>query len=294
MENRTRGFLLILFASLCLSTLPAVVRFGLDRGATPLQLLTPRMVIGAALLWLWLGTTRPHRVRIDRAGLQACAVAGIINAVTLLLFYLGLRRVGASVAILVFSTYPALLLLLLHLRGESVTRRDLLRLALALAGVALVAEPGASAVDPLGIAFIVISAGLYAVYMLIIHERLVSYPASTSALWIVTFLALGAVLLRPLAEPAPPLDLIGWGVVLWSGIIGTAIARVATVGGVRLLGGGQTALLLPAETVMTLAWAALLLGERISAQQTAGAALVLTSVLLATVFRRRPLPPLAP
>jgi len=255
MENRTRGFLLILFASLCLSTLP--------------ELLTPRMVIGAALLWLWIGTTRPQRVRIDRAGLQACAVAGIINAVTLLLFYLGLRRVGASVAILVFSTYPALLLLLLHLRGESVTRRDLLRLALALAGIALVAEPGAGAVD------------------------LVSYPASTSALWIVTFLALGAVLMRPLAEPAPPLDFIGWGVVLWSGIIGTAVARVATVAGVRLLGGGQTALLLPAETVMTLVWAALLLGERISAQQTVGAALVLTSVLLATVFRRRPLSPLA-
>jgi drug/metabolite transporter (DMT)-like permease len=63
---------------------------------------------------------------------------------------------------------------------------------------------------------------------------------------------------------------------------------VAVVEGVRLLGGGQTALLMPAETVMTLAWAALLLGERISAQQTVGAGLVLTSVLLATVLRRRP------
>jgi drug/metabolite transporter (DMT)-like permease len=287
-ENRTRGLLLVLFASLCLSTLPSVVRFGLQHGAAPLQLLAPRMVLGATLLWLWLGMTRPHRLRIDRRGLWTCAVAGGLNAVNLLFFYLGLRRVGASVAILVFSTYPALLLLLLHLRGEAVNRRDLLRLALALVGIALVADPGGT-VDPVGVAYIVACAALYAVYMLIIHERLVLYAASTSALWIVTWLALGALLMRPLAAPAPPLDAVGWGVVLWSGVVGTAVARVATVEGIRLLGGGQTALLLPVETVMTLLWAALLLGERIDAQQMLGATLVLASVLLATVFRRRPL-----
>ncbi len=288
MEDRSRGFFLVLFAALCLSTLPAVVRFGLQHGADLLQLLAPRMILGAALLWLWLGISRPYRMRIDVRGLRTCALAGGINAVALLLFYLGLRRVGASVAILVFSIYPAVLLLLLHLRGESVTRRDLLRLGLALAGITLVADPGGS-VDPLGVVFIVGCAVFYAVYTLIVHERLGAYPASTAALWIVTFLALGTLLMRPLAAPAAPLDLTGWGVVLWSGIVGTALSRVATVEGIRLLGGAQTALLMPVETVLAVGWAALLLGERISGRQSLGAALVLSSVLLATVFRRRPL-----
>lgn len=287
-EDRTRGFLLILFASVCLSTVPIVVRYGLQHGAAPLQLLPPRMLLGGALLWLWLGLTRPHRLRIDRGGLLICAAAGALNAVNLVLFYLGVRRVGASVAILVFSTYPALLLLMLHLRGEAVTRRDLLRLALAMSGIALVADPGGS-VDPLGVLYMVLCAAFYAVYMLVVHERLVLYPAATSAVWIVTFLALASLAMRPLAMPAPPLDAVGWGVVLWSGIVGTASTRVAIVEGIRLIGSGQTALLLPVETVLTLAWAALLLGERIDAQQMMGAGLVLTSVLLATVFRRRPL-----
>jgi drug/metabolite transporter (DMT)-like permease len=285
-EDRSRGLLLVLFASLCLSTLPTVVRFGLQHGADPLQLLAPRMILGAALLWLWLGIARPHRMRIDRRGLSTCALAGGINAFALLLFYLGLRRVGASVAILVFSIYPAVLLLLLHLRGESVTRRDVLRIGLALAGITLVADPGGS-VDPLGVVFIVGCAVFYAVYMLIVHERLVAYPASTSSLWIITFLALGALLMRPLTAPGVPLDLTGWGVVLWSGIVGTALSRVATVEGIRLLGGAQTALLMPVETVLAVGWAALLLGERVSGRQALGAALVLSSVLLATVFRRR-------
>ncbi len=288
MEDRSRGFFLVLFAALCLSTLPTVVRFGLQHGADPLQLLAPRMTLGAALLWLWLGIARPHRIRIDVRGLRTCSLAGGVNGVALLLFYLGLRRVGASVAILVFSIYPAVLLLLLHLRGESVTRRDLLRLGLALAGITLVADPGGS-VDPLGVVFIVGCAAFYAVYTLIVHERLGAYPASTSALWIITFLALGTLFMRPLAASAAPLDLTGWGVVLWSGIVGTALSRVATVEGIRLLGGAQTALLMPIETVLAVGWAALFLGERVSGRQALGAALVLSSVLLATVFRRRPL-----
>jgi len=287
-NDRTRGLWFVMFASLCLSTLPSVVRFGLQHGAMPLQLLAPRMVLGSALLWLWLGMTRPHRVRIDRRGLYYSAVAGAVNAVSLLFFYLGVRRVGASVAILVFATYPALLLLMLHLRGEAVTRRDVLRLALALAGITLVADPG-GAVDPLGVAYVVGCAALYATYMLIVHARLVRYPASTSALWIVTFLAVGTVAMRPLAAPAAPLDATGWAVVVWTGVVGTAVARVAVIEGVRLIGSGQTALLLPVETVMTLVWAAIFLGERIDGRQTAGAALIMTSVLFATILRPRPL-----
>ena len=286
MEDRTRGFLWAVFASVCLSTVPAVVKIGLTDGADPLQLLVPRMVLGAALLWLWIGVTRPQRLRIEPRGLRYCALAGGVNAVNLLLFYLGLRRVGASVAILIFSIYPALLLLLLHLRGESVNRRDLLRLALALGGIYLVAEAGGAA-DPIGVAYMLACAALYAVYMLVIHTRLVSYPASTTSLWIVTFLTCGVLAMRPWVTAPGPLGPTGWGVVIWSAVVGITIARVATMEGVRLIGGAESALLLPVETVLSVAWAALILGERISASQTAGAALILTSVLLATALRRR-------
>jgi len=286
-EDSSRGFILVLFAALCLSTVPTVLRVGLETGADPLRLLAPRMVLGAALLWLWVGVTRPASLRIDRAGLRYCALAGAVNAVNLLMFYLGLRRVGASVAILVFSVYPALLLLLLHLRGESANRRDMLRLVLALSGIALVADFGGS-VDPLGVALIFGCAVLYAFYMLIIHERLVRYRASTSALWIVTFLAAGCLLMLPLAGPGRALDATGWAVVVWSGVVGTTVARVATIAGVRLIGGAQTALLLPVEVVLSVALAALFLGERINGVQATGATLVLASVLLATVVRRRP------
>jgi drug/metabolite transporter (DMT)-like permease len=233
-------------------------------------------------------TTRPHRIRIDRRGLFNSVLAGLFNTLALLCFYLGLRRIDASVAILVFTIYPAILLTMLHLRGESVTRRDVLRLVLALSGVVLVADPGGSA-DILGVVLVLGTAFMYASYIFVLHTRLVSYPTSSTTLWIITTLGVATPLLLPLFPSERSLDLDGWGVVVWSAVIGTVIARLAIIEGIRLVGGGQTALLLPVETVASIAMAALFLGERISLMQTAGAVLVLTSVMLATVFRRQPL-----
>lgn len=288
MGTQARGTLLVLLAAVLLSTLPTVVKVGLAE-APALSLLAPRLLLGAALLWVWLAATRPHRLRIDSQGRWDTALAGGLNGLSLTFFYLGMQYTGASIVILVFTCYPALLLLWLRLRGEAVTRLDIVRLLLALAGIWLVASPGGGA-DPRGVLFGLASAFVYSLYILVIHTRLVSYPATTQAVWVVTFLALAVSGARVLLLPFEPLSWTAWGVVLWSGILGTAIGRVLMMSGIRLLGGGQTALLMPAETVMTVTWAALILGERLSVVQMLGAALVLGSVVLATArqgLRRR-------
>lgn len=286
MTDKTRGFLLVLFASACLSTAPTVVKFGLNTGADPMQLLAPRMIVGAGLLWLWVGLTRPHRARMDRRGLKLAAFIGACNAASLIFFYVGVRRIDASVAILTFSVYPAMLLLMLHLRGEKATKRDLLRLVLAFAGIALVADPRGN-VDPLGIVLVLGCALTYAIYVLVVHTWMGSYPSSTTTLWMVSFLAVGVLLMWPLAPAGEPLSLEAWLVVAWTGIIATAVARLSMITGIGLIGGGQTALLLPAQIVMTLAWSAIFLGERMTPWQGLGAALVLASILLAKTPRRR-------
>ncbi len=86
--------------------------------------------------------------------------------------------------------------------------------------------------------------------------------------------------------PSAPLDANGWAVVLWSAVLGTFLARMLNLTGIRLLGGGQMALLAPFETVLTVTWAALLLGEALSALQLLGGSLVLVSVGLAILRGR--------
>jgi drug/metabolite transporter (DMT)-like permease len=280
-----RGFLVVFVASVCLSTLPAAVKIGLTVGtATPLQLLAPRMVIGSSLIGLYLLQRRSGGILIDRRGRQSAALAGVFNLSALLFFYWALERIDAAVGMLVFSTYPALLLGVLALRGETITRLDWTRLAMALLGIVLVSDLTGE-VDPLGIFFAVVCASFYALYMLVIHTRLVAYRATSTAFWITGTMGLLAYLLLPLEAPSEPLTSVGWGVVLWSAVIGTAVARVATIQGVRLLGGGQAALLMPIEAVMSLGWVALLLGERLAPMQWLGAGMIVGAVMLAPARR---------
>ena len=204
MRAHDRGFLVVFVASACLSTLPTAVKIGLTVGAaTPLQLLAPRMVIGSSFIGLYLLLRRSGGILIDRRGRQSAALAGVFNLLALLFFYWALRRIDAAVGMLVFSTYPALLLGVLALRGESITRLDWTRLAMALLGIALVSDLTGD-VDPLGIFFAVVCATFYALYMLVIHTRLVAYPATSTALWITGTMGLLAYLLIPLEAPGEP------------------------------------------------------------------------------------------
>ncbi len=285
MRAHNRGFLVVFLANACLSTLPTAVKIGLTAGAaTPLQLLAPRMMLRSGLIGLYLWFARSGVILIRRRGRLDCALAGALNILSLLFFYWALQRIDAAIGMLVFASYPALLLGILALRGETITRLDWTRLAMALMGISLVSDLTGD-VDLLGILLAVVCAILYALYMLVIHARLVAYPATTTAFWVTGSMGLIGYVLLPFEAPGDPLTSVGWAVVLWSAIIGTAIARVATIQGVRLLGGGQTALMMPIEAVMSLALAWVILGERLAAVQWLGAGLIIGAVMLAPARR---------
>jgi drug/metabolite transporter (DMT)-like permease len=285
LTDHTRGILAGLAAAVSVSTVPTALKVGLNDLVPPLQLLAPRMLLGAGLLWLWMLTTRRQKIRIDRPGMIACALAGLLNAFSLSLFYLCLTRLDASIANIVFSVYPALLLLMLLMRGESVTRLDWIRLVAALAGIWLIAGPGGDP-DPLGITLAVTGAVGYALYVQVVHTRLSGYSTSTQALWIVTWMTLALQIPAALTVTSISPGRVGWLVILWSAVFGTVLARVLNLTAIRLVGGGQLALLAPFESALTVVWASLLLDERLSALQLLGGLLVVASVALAALRGR--------
>ena len=282
------GWTMALLATAGFSIAPPLTRAAILDGMNPTTLLAVRMVITALLLSGTILLTAPGRFIMDRRGRLVCGVAGLSNGVGMITFFWALTRIEASVASMIFSLSPLVVLGLLALRGEKFSRRHLLRLALGLGGAyLLIGSIGTSGsrVDWLGVGLVLITIFTFAVHLVLIQWFLQGYDASAVTLYVVaamTLVAVGFWLFQG-AEWHEP-GWFGWVAIVVLAVISTHLARLALFAGVRHLGSGQIALLTPLETLLTVLWSLLFLQERLTLWQWAGGTLILASALLA--FRR--------
>ncbi len=73
----------------------------------------------------------------------------------------------------------------------------------------------------------------------------------------------------------------GWALIFLLAFVSTYLARILTFMAVRRIGSGQVGLLAPVDTLLTVVWSFLFLGERLTAMQSVGGALILLSASLA-------------
>lgn len=279
-KRRAGGLLLVLLSALCLSIAPTLVKIGLAAQVDPVTLVALRLITATAAFWTLLPLFWPSALCIDRRGLVRCAAVAAANSVSLLSFYTALTRIDASLAHMIFSLFPLVVLLLLAARGERIERRSIVRLGLGLLGIYLLIGLSGP-IDLTGVLLVLTAVVGYALHATLIQWTLGSYPSQTVALYIVSFMALivTAVRLlqpRPWTAPAP----VGWGVILTTALISTVVARLALFAGIQRVGSGQAALLGLSETLLSVLWASLFLGERLTAAQWTGGLLILASAVL--------------
>jgi len=213
--------------------------------------------------------------------------AGTCMAMYVLAWFLGIQRIGAAIPTLIALCLPPVLVTALAvLRGRE--RADLplvLVLAAALCGTALIVmrhgAPGAplGADDLLiGIAWSLASAVLYAGFTLVsgrLSKGLGAGPA-TMGLTVVAAAVMGlSSLWRPLGWPA---EVTPEAWLLYLGVVTAALALLAfSWGAARLSPTALTVATLvePLTAVLLAAW---LLGQRLSASQWLGAALLLGGI----------------
>jgi drug/metabolite transporter (DMT)-like permease len=275
------GIFYAVLATFCLSLSPVLVKAALEQGIDPIALLTLRMVVGAAILWVLFSILFSRILWIDRRGFFACCLVAGANALSMFCYYFALTRISVSLAHVIFSLYPALALLLLATAGERIGTIGLIRLALALVGVFLLIGPGGRP-EGAGVALVLVTAFLYALHLNLTQWFLSEYDPRTVSLYVVSIMALIMVpfyLCR--FRGWQELSMTGWIVVLVTGLLSTALARFAMFSAIQRIGSGQMALLGPAETLLTVLWAMIFLGENLSIFQWAGGLLILFSASLA-------------
>lgn len=270
-----------LFSSFAFSIATPIAKGAIDAGLDPATLLTLRLILSTVLLGLSIGLIAPGYLRLDRCGLLVCGVAGLSNGIGMLTYFWALARMDGSLAVMIFAISPLVTLAMLALRGERFTRRHLYRLAIGLAGVYLLVGP-TGRVDWLGVCLVAVTIFAFALHLALIQWFLHGYDARTITFYVVaimTVLNTGLWLIE--GAEWHSLDWLGWFIIVVLAVVSTYLARLAMFEGVRYLGSGQIALLLPMETLLAVLWSVLFLGERLTFWEWIGGGLILLSALLA-------------
>ena len=245
----------------------------------PATFTSVRLFSGALALALLLAVTRRVRPRGGSLG-SALALFGYAAA-----FSFAYLRLGAGVgALLLFGAVQLSMVGWSALRGSRPSARQATGLLVALAGLAALALPGASAPEPLGAALMLAAGACWGAYTL--RARQAADPLATTAhnflLALPASLALSALLARDAAATPAGLALAaasgalasGGGYSLW-------YAAVPALGATRA---GAVQLAVP---VLAGLGATAFLGERLTAPTAAAGAAILGGIAL-TLRARRP------
>ena len=275
------GWTLVLLASVVLSTSPVVARGVMRSGMDPALLLMLRFWLATALLGALLALRAPALLRIDRYGLEKCMKAGLLAGLDTLAFFYALQRLDASLAVMLSSFYPLLVLLWLRLRGERFTLLDAIRLAMGIVGVFFLTGLGQTA-EWIGMALIGFSMLTYSLFIVVLPTLQPAIDTTTSAFYVISSQTVYFTLfwLVQGAHWQPPTT-TGWLAVVWLAVFGVVLHRLLLFAGIARIGSAETALLAPVDILLTIIWSIIFLGERVLALQWLGGSLILLSAMLA-------------
>jgi drug/metabolite transporter (DMT)-like permease len=282
--SRLAGIAYVAASAAAFGAMAILARFATRDGVDTVGLLAIRFGLAAAFLVALCALRRvrwPHGR--DLATLVTLGAVGY--AAQAASFFTALTLAPAGLVALLLYLNPGIVALLAAWRGhDRLTPRTIVALVVALAGTALTVGPslaaGQAGVHPLGIALGVLSALIYAVYIVAsagVASRVDPLAMSTIVIASAGVTFAGLALARGASLPA---SAAGWLAAVAIALVSTVAAITWFFAGLRRIGPTRASTLSTIEPVVTVALAAAVLGERIAPVQLAGGALILASVVL--------------
>jgi drug/metabolite transporter (DMT)-like permease len=284
--NPTRPLLgigLLLLSGLCFTfnTLIATMAFkdGLDLNTSNAM----RYCVATALLLIYQ-KTRARKIRLLPRERNISLALGI-PVFMMGVGYLGATRyIPVSLAVLIFYTCPFFVAFIsIFTENEPITIARLTAIMLAFIGLSLALKVQSIAVLPiLGIMFALMAAIGFASFVTV--SSLMLRTADRQAI-LLHSLAAGTILFVLFFVLTNGTEIVGtwvgWLKVSGAGIF-VAFAYITFFAGMEIIGPVKSTMIMNIEPVLTIAFAALLLGERLSNVQLFGAVLVIGGIVLIT------------
>ena len=269
-KKQTAGITAAFTSAIFLGLAPVFGKLAITQGFSPFAVVALRTGFAAGILLLVISLFYRQYLYIFPIGLIGCILAGTINGLGSLLYYLALARLNASVGQLLYSLYPFFVALWLILDHQPPSRLTFFRIGLATIAALLLTRIPESSADLMGVVMMIGAAILYAMHLPINQRVLYEVPAPTVALY--TLLSMSAVVIPAylIFDRTWPIESPPWLPVFGLTFV-TISSRIALFLGVKKIGGMQTALLGLAELLIAILFSNFWLGETLTVLQQLGA-----------------------
>jgi drug/metabolite transporter (DMT)-like permease len=236
------GIASALASALFLGLAPVFGRAAITSGIAPLLVVAVRTGLAALLLLIIMVLFRRQFLYIFFVGLVGCLLAGAINGVGSILYYMALGRLSASVGQMLYALYPIFLTFWLFLDRQPPGRLTIVRMLIASVAVIFLTLTENAQADLIGVVLMLGASALYALHLPINQRVLYEIPAPTVTLY--TLIAMSAVVIPAylIFDHSLPGAGADWAPVAWLTLV-TFFSRLTLFVGVKRLGGIQTAIL---------------------------------------------------
>jgi drug/metabolite transporter (DMT)-like permease len=288
-----RGTGLILLASLLFGFSGPLGKPAMAAGLSPEQVSATRLTLSALTLLAGVALGRPSLLRVRRGEWGFLVAYGLLGvAAVQLLYFVAASRIPVGIAILLDYTAPVLVALWVRfVRKVSLPRALWLGIALAMAGLAMVAQVGTGThLDPLGLLAGIGAAICSAAYFLLGERGVSTRHPLGMATWA---MVIGATAVSAAAPPwtlpasvvTAPAEFGPWHPPIWVllavlALFSTVLAYVAGISALRDIPASVASVLGLLEPVVATAAAWALLGEALAWTQALGAGVLLGGALI--------------
>lgn len=271
------GVGLALFSAMASGTVGTWAKLGAAAGLSTSTMLSWRFGL-LALLLISLGYAR-----ISRKQVLPLLFIGLLHVGSTLAYFTALEHITASTSALLVYCSPAVVILLGLLAHVRPSRWQVAALTVTLLGLAVVVGiPGPADANAAGLMMGGLAGLLYGGYFFASHRlnrgiKPLTVTAVVSLVTAVVAAAVGGVQ----GDLGVPLGWSQWLPVIGLALIPSLIAMPTLYGAVARIGATRASMLTTTDPLWAITFALLLLGERLSAGQLVGGALILVGACLA-------------
>src|SRR5512133_2354455 len=136
-KRQSKGVIAALSSAVFLGLSPVFARMAILGGFSPLAVVALRTGLATLLIFVGIVIFRRQFLYIFPVGLAGCFLAGVINGMGSILYFLALGQLPASVGQLLYALYPLFVAVFSFLDKQPVSKLTILRVLIAAVAVFL-------------------------------------------------------------------------------------------------------------------------------------------------------------